>query len=242
MFTTPLKLTSYDIHPNDSAKMSSLLKYMQEAGRDNLDQLGFTYHALRDIGMFFALTRLTLEMKKPFLYPAVAQLSTWPRPSEGLYFYRDFELDIESESIASASTQWVLMDFNSRKLLRPKAFPKDLCTVDKSNNVEITKSLRSVFNGVINPAGLRAVRLSDLDQNGHLNNAIYADIATDLCDAFDYHSFYVNKIQISFINEAYLGDCIDLEMGVDEKKSQVFVCGSRNDAVCFECLLGFEKL
>ncbi len=70
----------------------------------------------------------------------------------------------------------------------------------------------------------RAVRYSDCDSNGHMNNVRYADLA---CDAFHYEAMEgrpVRSMQICYRGECCAGE--ELTLSVENRGGRIAVAGA----------------
>ena len=86
-------------------------------------------------------------------------------------------------------------------------------------------------------AGIRTVRYSDLDGNGHLYNAVYSDIAVDaLPDPL--RRKQLRQFQINFNHEAMLDEEIHLLRAIEENTATVK--GVVGDRDCFICTLEYQ--
>ena len=85
----------------------------------------------------------------------------------------------------------------------------------------------------------KTVVFSDLDANGHLYNANYADVATDALTLDEYNK-ELELFHINYINEAKYGDVIELYK--IKKGNSIFVKGKIEDKDCFVCEFSYKNL
>ncbi|MEG2118660.1 MAG: thioesterase, partial [Clostridia bacterium] len=87
--------------------------------------------------------------------------------------------------------------------------------------------------------GVHRVRYTELDENRHLNNAVYSDILIDYLPETVPNS-HIKRCQINFNSEATLGDLLDI---YSKKENDGFVMITKNitaQKVCFEAELFFD--
>ena len=74
--TMTMKVESYDVQPNGSIKISSLLKFLQKAAGDELLNTPFSFMNLASRNTAFVLTKMTLNIIKDIkIYDEVDLLS-----------------------------------------------------------------------------------------------------------------------------------------------------------------------
>ena len=208
MLEFPFNITSFDVFPNGTLKPSALLRYMQQAARLDCDQLGATYSYMRELNTVFMLTKVAFELYRPVKSGEDMVMKTYNDRIDGIYFDREFEFYIDGELTGRASSFWVLVRFDTRRPMRPREFAitfESLALTDKP--LEIPRSLLPE-----DPVFLedRTVRVSDLDENNHLNNCVYTDIALDALPGFDGLSQAVRSVSVIFRHEAHLADVLRL--------------------------------
>ncbi|MDD3243236.1 MAG: thioesterase [Eubacteriales bacterium] len=192
-------------------KPSDILLEMQEAGEDHSAVLGFSRPFLVSNGMCWVLSRLSVAMDEYPVYGQEVCVTTWASPVQGLYFPRHYSFTRpDGTPLGCASTLWVLFQVEDRHLLRPSALPGELRLGDRPAPMPAPGKLH--LEGVT-PVGQRMVCYSDLDFNGHMNNARYADWICDLAEFDRLSKGGLSAWQINFVNEGRPGEVIDLSAG-----------------------------
>ena len=79
--------------------------------------------------------------------------------------------------------------------------------------------------------GKRQVKLTDLDGNGHVYNATYADIASDFLAEQEF-SKNIDNFRINYVSEAMLNDIIEIYSEKSENK--IVIIGKIKDRISFE--------
>ena len=239
MLEKTYRINSYDVNPNGLIKISALQKYMQQLAREDCDGYGATYARMRGDNMVFVITKLGLELYRDIRAEDVITIRTFNNKIEGVHFNRQYEITLNCQQAANASTFWVLLNFEKRTVLRPKAFPYPITSY--SEDTKVIELPRRIFEYVLpeHHAGMRKVMFSDLDENNHLNNCVYSDIALDY-SPIDLNVHKITKAYIIFLNEARLGD----ELNISVIKGENSYClNAQNDTAsrpCFEAELFFD--
>ena len=156
-------------------RLSAVLEAMQEAAGAHSLLLGCGREDLIKKNIVWVLSRSELHMNR---YPKMGEkitLHTFPMPNRLSFFPRYFIFtDERGEMVGKAGTLWLLLDIQTRKMLPPGdvarmipdnrdlAVPMNLpATVGILQGEEFISSYTPVY--------------TDLDVNGHVNNARYAD-------------------------------------------------------------------
>jgi medium-chain acyl-[acyl-carrier-protein] hydrolase len=240
MLEKSYRIASYDVTPDGLVRVSALQKYMQQLAREDCNGYGATYENMRNDNMVFVITKLGLEMYTDIHSEDVISIRTYNNRIEGVQFDREFEIFKNGKLAAAVSTYWVLLNFEKRTIVRPKLFKYSLISYNiKDIIIEVP---RNIFDDKGNSiqAGIRKVVFSDLDENNHLNNCVYSDIALDY-SPFDLSKYTIQKVLINFVHEARLGDELNILVIPGENSYCVNAHNITKDKPCFEAELTFYK-
>lgn len=239
MIERTFSVKSFDVFPNSTIKPSALQKYMQQFAREDCDETGATYYKMREVNMVFVITKMAIEIKKPVFAYDELKVITYNNSIKGITFDREFEFYRDGEEVIHASTQWVIVNYDSRKIVRPRDFPFEIESINKENTeIEIPRMLEK--SGLVEHSE-RVVRLSDLDENDHLNNCIYSDISLDILP-FDRKDDFVKEIRILFCQEARIDDVLSLSSCEKEGRHTVYAYNKTGEKPCFEADCVFGKI
>ena len=239
MIERKITVASFDVYPNSTLKPSALQRYMQQLAREDCDEMGYTYNMMREINMVFVITKLGIDVFKPIFAYDELEVKTYNNRISGVTWEREFEFFRGGEKVIHATTQWVVVKFDDRKIVRPKMFPCDIPELNiDCGSIDLPRSITAE-----NPvdAGERAVRLSDLDENDHLNNCVYSDIAMDALP-YNRKEDYVKNARIIFKHEAKIGDVLRLSTEENDQGFAVFAHNSTKDSPCFESTFTLGKI
>lgn len=241
MIEKTYRINSYDVNPNGLIKVSALQKYMQQLAREDCNGYGATYARMRSDNMVFVITKLGLEIYSDICSEDVITIRTFNNKIEGVHFNREFEIFKNGEKAAAASTYWVLLDYEKRSVLRPKVFNYAITSYNAETIcMDIPRRL-FCHNGIGYNAGIRKVVFSDLDENNHLNNCVYSDIALDY-SPIDLNEHFLIKTHIIFLNEARLGDNLNISVIKGENSYCLNAHNDTENRPCFEAELFFRKI
>ena len=204
---------SYDVNtilvtPQKKLGLYGLLNLLQDTAWIHATHLGHGYEDMIHEGTAWVLTRQKLCMNQWPAWRETVELRTWVRPIEGLLAVRDFEILLQGEVIGKCTTQWLILDLNTRKPaekglnLAEDEFRKDAPAFISASKIILQKELKELarFN----------VRNSDLDLNGHVNNTRYAQWILDSLPEQNLRDFILQEYEVNFIAETKSGDVIDI--------------------------------
>lgn len=240
MIEKTYRITSYDVGPNGLVKVSALQKYMQQLAREDCNGYGATYANMRAANMVFVITKLGLEICKEIQSEDVITVRSISNKIEGVHFVREFLMFKNGQKVAAATTYWVLLNFEKRTVVRPKSFLYPMKAYNLPiDSIEVPRKL-FMENGSEYAAGKRKVVFSDLDENNHLNNCVYSDIALDF-SPIDLNENAIRKTLINFTNEARRGDILNISIIKGENSFCLNAFNETAERPCFEAELVFEK-
>lgn len=156
------------------ASIPSMIRLMHDAAIDQVIALGFSALQLEPRGLGWVLAHQHLQIfKQPQLGDQIEVL-TYPSGSDRIFTYRDYHLyDSNQNLLAQASTTWILMDLNQRKI---SPFPQDILTILKTAQTfeHLPRAYQS--NIQLDRVDLEKIIIPgyfDLDFNGHVNNQYF---------------------------------------------------------------------
>ena len=170
----------------------------QEAANLHAAILGFGYDDMIASKTAWVLSRMHVVFVDTPRWRDDVTLFTWHKGLERLFFLRDFMMtDREGNPKIKATTSWLVLNLETRRLVRdPNLLDEGtIC----SENV-----LDNPADKVVMPKGVEPqfvtghlVGYSDLDMNGHANNAMYMQWAMD---AVNYEISSVKPVKEFTIN------------------------------------------
>ncbi len=236
MLTQKFTIKSFDVYPNSTVKPSAIQHYMQQFAREDCDNMGCTYNDMRAVNMVFVLTKMGIKVNKPVFAYDELTVKTYNNKITGITYEREFEFYRDGEEVIHATTQWVIIKYDNRQIVRPRDFPYEI----PSPNLECAtiELPRSFPHEELDFVGERAVRLSDLDENDHLNNCVYSDIFLDVVP-YDRAEDYVAEVNMIFRQEARINDILSLCTATKDRRTTISAYNKTAAKPCFEadCVL-----
>lgn len=223
-------------------KMSicNMMRHAQQMGSEHLLQFGLDYNRMAADGMVFLVAKQTIKIHRRPAFNENLVLTTIPRQPKGAQFIRDtlFETQ-QGERLIDISIAWLLANPETHKILRPSVFLNQYGLEMFPNEGETITRYRIHRPSGEGTSHLRQVRFSDLDYNGHMNNAIYADVIMDALPP----EITMNKEPISFgilfQKEAKVGQVMDLDV-CRKNKNEFYIGANVHGERCFESEIFFQ--
>ena len=201
-------IRSSDTDLNAHLRPSALLSLCQDAADSHAALQQCDRRCLvRDYGAVWLLTRMYFHLDRPLYAGETLTIRTWQRPAEKLMVYRDYDFLHEGELVGEGVSAWVIAGEQDRKMMRPTDIPA-IVQADRPAQV---KSLR--LKPIRRPAQpetvyTRTVRWSDLDVNGHMNNAKYTYALFDSFSSRELKEDPVTMLEVIFKNQTREGDTL----------------------------------
>lgn len=216
----------YNTGFNNRLSLVSLFDFFQDLAGRHASELHFGRDDLMNNGTIWVLSRITVEIKRlPALWDEVI-LRTWPRGTEAIFALRDFEM-YDSEGavkIAGASSSWVVVDYNTRKVQRPDRALSHL-------NAKFPETKALGYNAVKIPVIAEQqktvhelhVTTADIDVNMHVNNASYIRWAANCYDMDFLGRHHPVTVDVNYLSEGLPGDRVQIFTAPDPSGEEAFI-------------------
>lgn len=182
-----------------------MCRLLQEAAALHAEALGVGLTLLQSRQLAWAVSRIRIKVSRLVREGEEITVTTWPIGIDRLFFYRDFVVqDSSGEVVGQAATAWLVMDLQARKLAHLEHQLLEGIPVGEPVWDKPLKKLRVKISA--KPVELTRAGYSDLDSNGHVNNARYVDWTLDTLP-LDYHRRYqLESLEINYLQEALPGE------------------------------------
>ncbi len=208
-FTTSFTVSSVQVNCFGEATLPALFFAMQEAAWEHAEQLGLGFERLLSEGVFWAMSRIAIEVN---VYPKWRQhviMKTWPRDTDGFMAYRDFSLEDEYGTLLLAATSsWIVIDSHTHRLRRlsslTKEFPYHAHAI-LNRNAEKLGSAQNYTYGPLHP-----VLFSETDLNKHLNSGRTIERFMDAHDSIFLLNNTLKSFEINYLREGTLDSALQV--------------------------------
>lgn len=226
----------YDTDASWRLKPTSFMNLAQEAAGRHAVYLGFGYDDLIRSNTAWILSRVHVEFVDAPKWREEVTLNTWHKGLNRLFYLRDFLVtDNEGKTRVKATTSWLVLNLETRRLVRDPMLMEEGTVCDE--NVIETPADKVQMPKDAAPELVRrhAVSYSDIDTNGHTNNAMYMQWAMNSVDYETASSKPVKEFTINFNHETKAGDVVDIYRASVEKEDglHVYVEGKLGETSSF---------
>ncbi|MBR5300932.1 MAG: hypothetical protein IKU36_11920 [Bacteroidales bacterium] len=223
-YTEKHTIPCYDTDASWRLKPTSFMNMAQEAAGRHAVYLGFGYDDLIKTNTAWILSRVHVEFVDTPKWREEITLNTWHKGLNRLFFLRDFVLtDNEGRERVKATTSWLVLNLETRRLVRdPKLIEEG--TVCTENALEIPADKVQMPKDV-EPELVRThhVSYSDIDTNGHTNNAMYMQWSMNSVGYDITSTRPVKEFTINFNHETKAGDYVEIYRAAVEKEDGLHV-------------------
>ncbi|KAL6601794.1 hypothetical protein ACP70R_006109 [Stipagrostis hirtigluma subsp. patula] len=223
----------YEVGINKTATVETIANLLQEVGCNHAQSVGFstdgfaTTTTMRKLGLIWVTNRMHIEIYK---YPAwgdVVEIETWCQEDGKIGTRRDWILKdlANGEVIGRATSKWVMMNQNTRRLQRVSDEVRDEVFVHcpkaprlafpEENNGSLKKIPVLTDPAQYSRLGL-VPRRADLDMNQHVNNVTYIGWVLESIpqDIIDTHE--LQTITLDYRRECQHDDIVDSLTYIEE--------------------------
>lgn len=231
-----IKTGTFDIGSGRKMRLSSVLKYQEQAGEEHLSEVfGLDYITLSEKGVAFVLVNAAAKIHRMPTLGETLTINTWNKQLKGLKFFRGYDwFDENGEKIIEGVSAFVLVSIDEHKIVKPSElgieFPEEK---ERENSVGLPS--KTHIPKEMSPIGSKTVFFSMLDSNEHLNNALYADLIVDFLPIDKARN--IKGFTLDYVKEAKLGDKI--EMFSAEEDGKIYLQGLNKDTCCFRASVEF---
>lgn len=204
-------IKSYEVDHKGLLKPFSFLNYAQELANIDAAQLGFGYDNIRESGVLWVLSRINVKFTHMPKWRDELLSSTWHKGVDKLFGLRDFLISKPDGSpMITATSSWLIIDNHSRKIRRIESVIGDDFTGGKQFNAieSPAEKIPSIKGGFI--VKNHTVTYSDLDINGHTNNAKYIEWIVDSLPWEYVNNNIIKEFTLNFNHETIIEDTIEI--------------------------------
>ena len=214
------EVKSYDVDFQQNLKPSALMEFFQEVASNHAVNLGGGYDVLMERGLFWALSRLNVEIIRMPHWGELILFETWPCGNEGLFFRRDFIVyDKDQHIIIRGVSGWLLVAVSTLRPQRPLQLGIALPT--NKGKKSLDHFPERITTQTTQVAFRKTVAYNEIDQNLHVNNTRYLDWATDCFQLKHYQDCKLSEFSLEFLAETHWDDEIELRIGGLGLKSDI---------------------
>lgn len=232
--TDQYQIAWQDVDANGKMTLRAFSNFLQESAWRHANEVGFGFNYLKQYSAVWVLTAIRAQIEQ---YPAwndTIRLTTWHKGHQGVIASRDFEMhNQQGHKIAAASTDWIIINFESRRPMRPNIIEQF------SDTALLQHALTQPFLDLDMPATIsdqqyHVVHFSELDMNGHTNNMRYFEWIANAFEPANTTKLAFHQFEIKFVHECVLNDKIEMTIRQDTSAFSIRGIRKRDEKQVFE--------
>ncbi len=209
IFSRDFRISLTMLSKNTFISNKGFLSLLQDIAEMHSASIGYGVTDIDKTHFSWALLNWKVQIINRPKYGDTITIKTWSKHYTKLYCYRDFEvLNSKGETIAIASSKWILIDVQLGKIAK---LDKGIMDLYHPEEKSVFDSLE--LERITEPEGKYkninyTIRKADIDVNNHVNNLCYLDIALEAFpgDSNEFNS--CNNFEILYKHQIKLEDNI----------------------------------
>ncbi|MCF6515666.1 acyl-ACP thioesterase [Lactobacillus sp. S2-2] len=199
----------YECNSNEEVNLSMVLELINLASQNHGETLNQTNKAVQKIGVTWVVVQYYMEIKR---LPKIKEdiiLKTESTSYNKYFADRKFWIKDENRNdLVVIDSLWVTMDMETRKMVK---IPPEVVLPFRGEEVKRIPKLPKIKRKDENINELKKsyhIRFSDIDWNGHVNNANYIEWMVDVLPFTTLKEYVPTKVNIKFEDEVKYGNDI----------------------------------
>ncbi len=224
-----------DVDKHGNIKTSSIVDFMQETARGHATVLEIDYEE-EDSAYYWIILRTKVNLfETPHLGDEI-YYETHYSGLDKLFAVREFHVfNKENKEIGNITGYYLLMDHGKSRPVRIKENEKISIADNDYEGEKVGKLLPSTSECV--KTITRSVYSSDIDGNGHMNNANYVGWCFDMYERNELDAREVESFQIQYVKEMLEGQEIEVCRYMDN-----CIVGKMDETIHFVAQIIFKKM
>jgi acyl-ACP thioesterase len=199
-----------DIDRSDRLTLAAAFDYFQEAAITHAEILGVGRESLAQTGQGWILSRMSVVMDRRPKFRETVTVRSWPRGWEQLFALRHYDIrDASDTPIVRARSYWIIIDIEKRRPLRPQAVMETIPSNEGMNALPSGAAGLEARDNLVE-TGKRKAAYSDIDYNGHVNNARYIRWIQDAVQPELLEAAGKMRLDINYLNEIRPGETTEI--------------------------------
>ena len=202
------------------------MQYLQEIAALHAEQLGLGFDKLSEMGGYWVLSNIRIEISRLPGREDEVTLRTWPSGYSRTIATREFiGKDQNGSELFRAGSEWMVLNKKTNRL-------KNLFKLDLNLPKTGIKALPDELSRLEPHSDYRKVDMvhvprSSIDLNGHVNNTEYVRWGIDALRREFKLNENIRCVQATYLSEAFEGDELDL-LATSKTRGQFGVLGRKS--------------
>lgn len=232
------EITAEHVDETKTATPGALARLMQDATEAHMDAGGLGYQTLRDKGLLWFIVWTSVWVNRMPKLGETGVICTWPGEIKlGMYSRRYAFYTEAGEELLVASSLFMMIDEDSRKMVPPNELPSELAEIVMEGQPVLPKQRIKFPELPLSRA--HKVEESEIDKNGHVNNAYYLDWAYSVVNPEYVEKHPLQFFWVQYSKELMVDQVVDMQHTV--VGNELYVKGVANGDVSFQVKMDFAE-
>lgn len=210
------------------------MDYAQEIAQVHAENLGFGFDDLQRTRTVWVLSRMHVKFLETPLWRDKTSFVTWHKGAEGLFYLRDFKMtDAQGRDAVLATSSWLIINVDTRRIVRDSETDGLKSAVNEHAIAESARKVRIPSELIPEKVAEHEVSYSDVDMNGHTNNAKYLNWTMDALPYDVVKVLPVKEMTINFNHETRPGEKVSIMRASVPGENRYFVEGKVDGTSAF---------
>jgi acyl-ACP thioesterase len=199
-----------DIDQSDRLTLAATFHYFQDAATSHAEHLGVGRESMAQTGQVWILSRMSVLLERRPAYREQVTVRSWPRGWEKLFALRDYDIrDASDTPVVRGRSGWIILDMEKRRPLRPQGIMGELPLNEGLDALPSGAAGLEARDHLVKAAE-RTALYSDVDYNGHVNNARYIEWIQDVLPPGTLEAAEKMRLDINYLTEIKPGDITEI--------------------------------
>lgn len=216
IFEQKYKIGVEDIGTDHYLSNRGLLSFLEDIACLHAHKVGFGILDVEQKGVAWILLEWKVKVIHRPIYDTTVTVRTWVPKADRLICTRDFEVvDEKGEILAIASSKWVLMNMNLRKMVKLTEEYLSVFGMEEGKRAfEEENELPGEIGKIVESSEYQTctsyeVQRRDIDMNHHLHNLNYLYIAYEMLPETVFENTVYDEMVIEYKKEIKYGDKVN---------------------------------
>lgn len=212
---------SYETNRFGNASLSSIFNLLIEVAWEHAQKLDWGFDALKSNNYFWVLSRIYIKIEKYPRWQEKLTIDTWATGTDSIYAFREYAIkNEEGEVIIRASSAWLILDLESKRIVKPGTLTTSFQKLAQSETCRYPAKIKMPAQD--KDLDFVPVVFTDLDINQHFNSVKYVERALNNFGICFLNKHEVSEIEINYLKEGLPEDSLAISsIAISENENLV---------------------
>lgn len=210
-FPREYQIRSFETNTTGNLKPTVILQYLQETAEFQLKVQDMDYVDMyMKLHKAYVVSRMSIQIHQQLHKYDHITIRTWTGEDRGANFPRSFDVYCGDQLAITAFSNWALIDTDKKTLVKRSEYDISNYAWGEKQELDIPTRFKIPRETEMSLAGIHHVSFNDTDINGHMNNAMYADVLYNYIP--EPRSWDITSMNFHYRHEAPLGSDMEIHM------------------------------